>query len=185
MAESPCPPITDAEWPDAIADLRSGFTGALNVYRTMAHHPDLIRAWAPLRQHIVKDSALGLERSELVILRSAHRMGSAYEWAHHVCRARALGMADDRIIAMRSTPTGEDGLIAEAVDSLFDNRRLSLDLEQRLAASIGRPAVFDLIATVGFYAVLGYILMTYETPIDEGVKAEMTAHPLRQQANLV
>lgn len=178
MTETPCPPLKDADWPAPIEDLRSGFAGALNVYRTMAYHPDLVRAWAPLRQHIVKDSALGLERSELVILRSAYRMGSAYEWAHHVSRARALGMSDERIAAMRSKPEGEDGLIAEAVDCLFDKRRLPLDLEEKLADQIGRAAVFDLIATVGFYSVLGYILMTYETPIYEAVAKELELSPL-------
>jgi alkylhydroperoxidase family enzyme len=61
--------------------MRTGFAGALNVYRTMAHHPELLQARAPLRQHVVKDSALGAERSELVILRAAHRTGSPYEWA--------------------------------------------------------------------------------------------------------
>lgn len=175
---SPCPPLSDADWPAAIADLRGGFAGALNVYRTMAHHPDLLRAWAPLRQHVVKDSALGPLRSELVILRAAHRMGSAYEWQHHVSRARELGMADARIRAMRGTPAGEDGLIARAVDSLFDARRLPPALEAELAEAIGRPAVFDLIATVGFYSVLGFLLMTYATPVDERIAQEMINAPL-------
>ena len=66
-------PLTDDEWPADVADLRDGFAGALNVYRTMAHHPGLLRAWAPLRQHIVKDTALGPERSEIVILRTSPR----------------------------------------------------------------------------------------------------------------
>ncbi|WP_347267305.1 carboxymuconolactone decarboxylase family protein [Paracoccus sp. (in: a-proteobacteria)] len=175
---SPCPPLSDAEWPPGIADLRDGFAGALNVYRTMAHHPALLRAWAPLRQHVVKDSALGQVRSEIVILRAAHRMGSAYEWAHHVSRARALGMDDARILSMRGTPGGEDGLIARAVDELFDQRRLSPGLEQALAGALGREAVFDLIATVGFYSVLGYLLMTYDTPLDPDVAAEMARKPL-------
>lgn len=170
---SPCPPISDADWPADIADLREGFAGALNVYRTMAHHPALLQAWAPLRQHIVKDTALGPIRSELVILRAAHRMGSAYEWAHHVSRARILGMDDSRIAAMRGSPSGQDGLIAQAVDQLFDQRKLSIGLEQALAEAFGREAVFDLIATVGFYSVLGYLLMTYETPLDAAVAAEM------------
>jgi hypothetical protein len=87
-------------------------------------------------------------------------------------------MSDERIAAMRSKPEGEDGLIAEAVDCLFDKRRLPLDLEEKLADQIGRAAVFDLIATVGFYAVLGYILMTYETPIDEAVAKELEISPL-------
>ncbi|MDP3339223.1 carboxymuconolactone decarboxylase family protein [Frigidibacter sp.] len=175
---SPCPPVTDADWPDSIADLREGFSGALNVYRTMAHHPALLRAWAPLRQHVVKDSALGLERSEVVILRAAHRMGSAYEWAHHVSRARSLGFSDARIAALRATPEGEDALIAQAVDALFDLRRLPPALEAELAAVIGRAAVIDLIATVGFYSVLGYLLMTYDTPLDAAIAAEMHEAPL-------
>jgi alkylhydroperoxidase family enzyme len=175
---TPCPPLSDAAWPDAIAGMRTGFAGALNVYRTMAHHPALLQAWAPLRQHIVKDSALGPERSEVVILRSAHRMGSAYEWAHHVSRARSLGFSDDRIGAMRGMPEGEDGLIVRAVDALFDQRRLPADLEAALSGALGREAVFDLIATVGFYSVLGYILMTYETPIDRAVADEMALKPL-------
>lgn len=178
MTTSPCPPISDADWPASIADMKSGFAGALNVYRTMAHHPDLLKAWAPLRQHVVKESALGPERSEVVILRAAHRMGSPYEWAHHVSRARVLGMSDARIAAMRGMPEGEDGLIVRAVDALFDQRRLPSELEAELAARLGRQAVFDLIATVGFYSVLGYILMTYDTPIDVPIVAEMKERPL-------
>ncbi|QCO57572.1 carboxymuconolactone decarboxylase family protein (plasmid) [Pseudorhodobacter turbinis] len=178
MTKSPCPPVTDADWPDSITDLRNGFAGALNVYRTMAHHPDLLRAWAPLRQHIVKDSRLGPIRSEVVILRAGLRLGSAYEWAHHVSRARTLGMDDTRIAAIRDMPEGEDGLIVRAVDALMDDKRLAPEQEAELAAAIGREAVIDLIATVGFYSVLGYLLQTYDTPIDPAIAAEMEEHPL-------
>lgn len=183
MIPSPCPPLSDADWPDEIADLLGGFAGALNVYRTMAHHPALLRAWAPLRQHIVKESALGPVRSEVVILRAAHRMGSAYEWTHHVSRARALGMSDARIAALRATPEGEDGLIADAVDALFDQHRLPPGMEAELARAIGRHAVIDLIAMTGFYSVLGYLLMTYGTPIDDDVRAEMIRAPLDAPAS--
>ncbi|WP_050527852.1 carboxymuconolactone decarboxylase family protein [Pseudorhodobacter aquimaris] len=178
MTKSPCPPVTDADWPESIADLRDGFAGALNVYRTMAHHPELLRAWAPLRQHIVKDSHLGPIRSEVVILRTGLRLGSAYEWAHHVSRARALGMDDARIAAIREMPEGEDGLIVRAVDALMDDKRLAPHQEAELAAAIGREAVIDLIATVGFYSVLGYLLQTYDTPIDPAIATEMEENPL-------
>lgn len=177
---SRCPPIGDADWPEGIADMKDGFAGALNVYRTMAHHPDLLRAWAPLRQHVVKDNALGPAYSELVILRAAHRLGSSYEWAHHVSRSRILGISDRRISAMRGMPDGMDGmdgLIAQAVDALLDDRHLSSALEAKLAAALGRKAVFDLMATVGFYSTLGYILMTYDTPLDDPVASEMVGKP--------
>lgn len=171
-------PLSDEDWPQEALALRDGFAGRLNVYRVMAHHPALLNAWAPLRAHIVTDSALGDERSEVVILRTAHRFGSAYEWAHHVSRARKLGFSDARIAALQDTPEGEDGLIARAVDALIDLRRLPPDLDAALADALGRAAVFDLIATVGFYSVLGYILMSYDTPVDADIAAELSAAPL-------
>jgi len=177
MSSSPCPPLSDADWPEAIASLRDGFAGALNVYRVMAHNPELLAGWAPLRQHVVKDSTLGPERSELAILRTAHRLGSPYEWSHHVSRARALGFSDARIAAMRGIPEGEDGLIARAVDQLIDKRRLDAGLEAELADTIGRKAVIDLMATVGFYSVLGYLVMTYDTPLDDNVARELEEKP--------
>ncbi|ETA51389.1 carboxymuconolactone decarboxylase family protein [Ponticoccus alexandrii] len=183
MTDSPCPPLSDADWPEEIAALRDGFAGQLNVYRTMAHHPALLRAWAPLRQHVVKDSALGPIRSEVVILRTGVRLGSSYEWQQHVSRARKLGMSDDRIAAIRDMPVGadgatdEDGLLVRAVDALLDARCLSPAQEAELAGALGRSAVIDLIATVGFYSVLGYLLMTYRTPLDDDIARELDADP--------
>ncbi|EAQ03182.1 hypothetical protein OB2597_13598 [Pseudooceanicola batsensis HTCC2597] len=171
-------PLDDADWPDAVADLKDGFAGALNVYRMMAHDPALLRAWAPLRQHLVRDTALGAERSEVVILRTGVRIGSDYEWAHHVSRARALGFPDARIRAIRDMPEGEDGLLVRAVDAIFDDHRLPPDLEAELRAVIGTEAVFDLIATVGFYSVLGTILKTYDVPVDEAISQELARAPI-------
>lgn len=178
QANTPIGPLADDLWPEEISDLKQGFAGALNVYRTMAHHPALTRAWASLRQHIVKDTSLGLERSEVVILRTGVRLGSAYEWAHHVSRARALGFSDDRIRAIREAPAGEDALLTRAVDAIFDDHKLPAELEAELRQTIGKAGVFDLIATVGFYSVLGTILMTYDVPIDDNIRAELAANPI-------
>lgn len=178
MRESGLGPIPDADWPEEIADLRDGFAGQLNVYRTMAHDPALVRAWAPLRQHLVKDSALGPERSEIVILRVGVRLGSAYEWAHHVSRARSLGMEDARIAAVRDAGLEGDRLLVGAVDAMLDDHQLPAALEAELRAEIGTPALFDLIATVGFYLTLGTILKTYDVPVDAAIAEEMAARPL-------
>ena len=83
----PYAPLSDTDWPPALADMAQGFAGRLNVYRTMAHHPALLRAWAPLRGHVVQTSTLGPQISEVVILRTGHRLGAAYEWAHHISRS--------------------------------------------------------------------------------------------------
>eukprot|EP00934_Nitzschia_sp_Nitz4_P001914 Nitzschia sp. Nitz4//scaffold24_size164493//34696//35244//NITZ4_CMD//1//CDS//3329544204//1914//frame0 len=172
-------PLPDEMWPEEIKDMTSGFAGALNVYRVMAHHPALLRAWAPLRQHVVKDSSLGLENSEIVILRTGFRMGSKYEIDHHVTRARALGMSDERIKAVLDKPSEEkDGMLVQAVDTLFEQHKLDQRLEKQIAQVFGQSAVFDIMATVGFYIVLGNILMTYDVPVDEGVAKQIEDNPL-------
>ena len=178
---TPLPPLSDDSWPPEAAALRDGFAGKLNVYRVMAHHPALLNAWAGLREHLVRRSALGPERSEIVILRTAHRLGSSYEWLHHVSRARQLGMSDARIRSIAADlreMTPEDALISGAVDELCDRRQLRPETRDAALASLGKEAVLDLIATVGFYSVLGGILMSFETPLDDDIAAEMAARPL-------
>lgn len=174
-------PLRDADWPEAVADLRAGFAGRLNVYRVMAHHPDLLRAFAGLRGHVVQNTALGPERAEVVILRLAHRLGSGYEWAHHVVRGRRAGLSDARIRSLRGdadTMAAPDAALARAVDALVDHHRLSDAQAQAVAALGGDKAVLDLIATVGMYLTLGFIVESFATPVDDDIAAELARAPL-------
>ncbi|MCP5075281.1 MAG: carboxymuconolactone decarboxylase family protein [Rhodobacteraceae bacterium] len=168
-------PIDDEHWPDSIADLKDGFAGRLNVYRTMAHHPGLLTAWASLRDHIVRNSALTPEQSEVVILRTGHRLNSAYEWAHHVSRARAKGMADHRINSIAGDPAdmlADDAALTRAVDALLDHKQLSGPERQTLEELTGPQGVLDVMATVGFYSTLGFIVKTFDTPIETDLAVE-------------
>jgi len=174
------PPLGDADWPDAIADMKTGFAGGLNVYRVMAHHPDLLRAWAPLRDHVVNGTALGLQLSEVAILRTGHRLGSSYEWKQHIDRARKRGITDKRIASIAGPPEGmapDDALVACGVDELLDRHRLSEATADALIARLGKTAMFDLIATVGFYSILGWLLLTCEVPLDDDVSEALTERP--------
>jgi len=175
-------PLSDADWPDEIAEMRAGFAGGLNVYRTMAHHPDLVRAWSALREHVVNRSALGRQRLEVVILRTGVRLGADYEWSQHVVRARACGLSDTRIAALKgplSQIGDEDRTLAGAVDELFERKALDAATQSALADLVGKTGILDLIATVGFYSTLGYILNTFETPLDQSIRDDLTANPLR------
>ena len=174
-------PLNDADWPESLTDLQGGFATRLNVYRVMAHHPDLLNAWAPLRQHVVLDRALSDQQSEVVILRTGHNLRAPYEWAHHVSRSRAVGMDDARIAALAGPLEGigdDDRPLARAVDELMTEARLMPSTRADLVAVVGSQGMFDLMATVGFYSVLGFIVNTCETPVDADVAAGLAANPL-------
>ncbi|TNF22186.1 MAG: carboxymuconolactone decarboxylase family protein [Rhodobacteraceae bacterium] len=183
MTAYPLPPLSDADWPPEAAELRSGFAGKLNVYRTMAHAPALLTAWAPLRDHVVRRNALGQELVEVVILRTGVRLGSSYEWQQHISRARKVGFDDARIRAVRDAPetmAPPDALLAKAVDELFDDRQLSAATAEAIVERFGKEAMFDVMATVGFYSTLGFILNTCGTPLDDDIAAELAADPFRE-----
>jgi alkylhydroperoxidase family enzyme len=181
MSEARLAPLPDADWPEAIADMQAGFAGGLNVYRVMAHHPDLLRAWAPLREHLVNRPALGAELSEVAILRTAHRLGASYEWQQHIERARARGLRDARIASIAGAlrdMAGDDALIARAVDELLDDHALSAATLRALTEAFGKTAGLDLMATVGFYSILGWILNTHEVPLDADIAERLAQNPL-------
>jgi len=175
------PPLTDEDWPEDVADMLHGFAGGLNVYRTMAHHPDLLRAWTALRDHVVNHTALGRERAEVVILRTGVRLGSDYEWSQHILRARQFGLTDRRIAGMRGAPGAmepEDALLARAVDQLFDDAALSGETLSALKELVGTAGVLDLMTTVGFYSTLGFILNSFDTPLDADAVSTLAERPL-------
>lgn len=167
-------PLTDAEWPSELADMKHGFAGGLNVYRVMAHHPALLRAWAGLRDHIVHASTLQPDQREVVILRAGHRLEAAYEWAHHVSRARALGMADARINSIKGPVEAmhaKDAVLVAAVDALIDHASLTLPSRSALEQLLGPHGVLDVIATVGFYSTLAFIVKSFDVEIDARIAA--------------
>ena len=179
--DTECQPLDDAAWPAEIRDLLDGFAGRLNVYRVMAHHPDLLAAWAPLRAHVVTDPALTKQQSEVVILRVGQHLRADYEWAHHVVRARAAGMDDGRIAALAGPLDGiapDDRVLARAVDELMRDSRLLPGSRADLIAAVGTRGMLDLMATVGFYSVLGFIVNSLDTPIDADVTAALQKRPL-------
>lgn len=174
--KAPVTPIRDADWPAAIDDMRTGFAGQMNVYRVMAHHPDLLRAWAGIRAHIVQSSALGRERAEVVILRLAYKVASSYEWNQHVVRGMTAGLSKPRIASLRGPLAGmerDDAILAGAVDQLLDHYKLHPEQMAELEALIGRAAVLDLMATLGMYLTLGFLLNSTECPLDTDVATDL------------
>lgn len=174
-------PIDPNEWPSSLEGLQNTFAAKLNVYRVMAHHPDLLVAWSSLRDHLVMKNQLGPALSEVVILRVGHRLGSEYERAHHIVRGRACGLTDARIrdILSGGQPADDvDRLLTRSVDELIDDKRLTQSTLEALTGKFGKTAALDLMALVGFYSTLAYLLETFRVPIDADIRDRLSAAPL-------
>lgn len=165
-------PLSDAEWPQEVIGLLSGFAGTLNVYRVMARHPALLKAWERLRNHLVTNSSLDAERSEVVIIRAGIYWQSPYEIAHHLSRSRKLGFHDirlERLCGPLEAIEGEDRLLANAVHSLLNHGRVDEASRDELVELLGPEGILDMMAIVGMYSTLAFIVNSFETPIDKEV----------------
>ncbi len=85
-------PLLPDHWPEELSEIRSFLRVPLNIHNIMAHHPDLMKAWSPFRNHVVADSSLSPRQRELLILRTAFNCQTEYEWKHHVARGLKAGL---------------------------------------------------------------------------------------------
>jgi 4-carboxymuconolactone decarboxylase len=164
-------PLRDDEWPPIAAEVLKDDVGKLNVYRVMAHNPKLLVAWQNLRNHLILASALNMRQLELVTLRAGHRWNSSYEWAQHVNRGLHAGLTMDEIKSVRGTVAATSFDVLEqslltAVDQLIDDGKLSQDTLNILSSELGAEAVLDIMATVGMYSTLAFILKTFDVPLE-------------------
>jgi hypothetical protein len=73
---------------------------------------------------------------------------------------------------MRGEPAGMapgDRVLAEAVDALVTTGRVPKAQLGPLVAAVGEKGVLDIMATVGMYSTLAFIVNTFETPIDSNI----------------
>ena len=149
----------------------------LHIFRTLVRHPRLYRRWSPFGGFLLQRSAFAARDRELVILRTAYRCGSAYEWGQHVRIGREAGLGDEEIRRVAAGPaaTGwgdEDATLLRAVDELTDDHCLSDDTWSRLRGRFGDDELIELMMLTGHYALLAGVLNSL------GVQTEGPLPPL-------
>jgi 4-carboxymuconolactone decarboxylase len=163
-----------ANWDETLGGIVGDMHGRpLNVHGLMAHHPKLLLAWWNLRNHVVSGGTLGAKLGEIVILRAAQHLQNAYEWDSHVLRAVDAGLTDEaisRIAEAKLTASHwsqKEFQTLLLVDELFDSRAISPETLASLDEHFTPQELMDLMAIQGFYSILGAMLLTWPTPLDE------------------
>lgn len=173
-------PVTDPD-PELEAYIeRVGLRGPdgtpLNIFGTLARHPDLLRRWMPLAGHVMSKNSLSARDRELLILRTGHRCASLYEFSQHAQIALDCDMTADEVTAVRDavdhprwTPTEQ--LLLRAADELHDQQRVSDTTWAALSAEYSEQQLIDIVFTVGQYTMVAMFLNTSGVQLDPGVDA--------------
>ena len=170
-------PLEADQWDDAANALMKPIAEqgrVLNIFKTLANHPDLARRWMVFANHVLGKSSLAPRERELIILRIGYLCQAGYEWGQHVLIARAAGMSDDEI---RSASTGPqtpglselDRLLFEATDELHADAHVSDATWEGLSGHLDTRQLMDVVFTVGQYNMVSMALNSFGVMPDEGL----------------
>ncbi len=180
-------PIPPRQWApemrDALAALRpatsrhplppqtEGRPKGLNVLGTLAHHPELARAYHTLNGHLLFASTIEPRERELLILRVAAVRRAVYEWRQHVVIAGDVGLSSDDVVRIAAGPEAPgwsalDAAMLRAVDELIADASITDDTWASLAAEFDERQLMDLVFTVGAYDLLAMAFRSFQIEPD-------------------
>ena len=140
--------------------------------RLWLHRPELASRAQRLGEWIRYETSLGRRASELAILVVARHWTAQYEWAVHEEEARRAGVPADvvRAIAERQAPPleGDDRAVYDLTSALVATGRVPDDVFTAAIATLGRPAVVELVALAGYYTMVAFSLNAFEIPPPAG-----------------
>lgn len=148
--------------------------GALNIFRTLARHPKLLKRWLVFGAHVLSKNTLPDRERELVILRTGWRCGAEYEFGQHTVIGRDVGITDTEIAALcgpldaHPWSAGERVLL-DAVDELHEHRCIGDATWAMLTERFDDQQLVDLVFTVGQYTLVSMALNTFGVELDEGI----------------
>ena len=179
MAGPRVPPLAPEEWsPEArevLEPLRGAMGGrALNIFGTLAHHPELLRRWLVFANHVLGRSTLPARERELAILRVGWLCRAEYEWGQHVLVARGVGIVDAEIARVAAGPDApgwapRERAVLRAADELLRESRIGDATWAELSEHFDRPQLLDLVFAIGQYTLVSMALNTLGVERDPGV----------------
>jgi len=150
----------------------------LNVHRTLARHPDAMRAFTAWGSYVLgPQNTLPPRERELAILRIGWLCRSGYEWTQHKLFGALAGLSEVEIAAIREGAAHplwneQDRALLRAVDQLHVNQFIDDDTWSQLAGSLDDRQKMDLIYTAGQYTLVCMLLNTCGVQLDPGLSLD-------------
>jgi 4-carboxymuconolactone decarboxylase len=172
------PPVRDEdldeEGREFLQTVARGDGRVLNIYRTLAAHPKLLKRWGVFGTHVLYKSTLPARERELLILRTGWLCQSEYEWGQHVIIAKGCGVTDDEIERVKAGPDAEgwstfDEFLLRAADELHFDSFIGDATWEALSERFNTQQMIDVIFAVGQYHIVSMALNTLGVQLDDGV----------------
>jgi alkylhydroperoxidase family enzyme len=176
-------PLPEDEWSEDVAPilraqppLTEEPLGRMNIFATLARHPELFKAWMPFAGYLLTAGTLSGHDRELLILRTALNCGSPYEWGQHVRISLEGGIERETIDRVARGPEASDWSDAEsallrAADELHGSSRISDETWAELSKAYDERQLIEITMLVGQYHMVAFALNSLGVEQDEGLEA--------------
>lgn len=163
------PPVAPGTRPD-LAELEAlieaeRFGEIPILYQVLLNSPAITAGWERLLTAVRKHTTLDPALRELIILRIAVLNRAGFEFAAHEPHARAAGVDDAGIAAVRADPVSPDAfdertaLVLELTDRMTRDVDVPRTLIDRLAAQADAREVVETVATIAAYNMVSRFLV--------------------------
>ncbi len=147
-----------------------------NIISVMGTHPPLGKVYNHWGKHFLMNNTLNTRQLEIIILRVAWLVKSAYEWHNHVGYGMNAGLTLEDIAAIRDFPAGgnwtdEEAALMTAVDELLKDNIISDATWNRLTGYFDKCQMMDLTFTIGHYVMTSWALASFGVEIEGGADA--------------
>ncbi len=152
----------------------AGRTEVLNIFRTLAHDPEALKAFLAWGSYILsRKNALAAREREIVILRIGFLCRAGYEWTQHLEIGLASGLTAvecERIKAGAEADgwSAPDQALLRASDDLHHRQFISDVHWADLSAHFSQKQCMDLVFTAGQYTQVSMILNSFGVQLDTG-----------------
>jgi 4-carboxymuconolactone decarboxylase len=144
-----------------------------HIFTTLVHHPELFNVFQRFAGRLLFRSGLAATEREILILRTAYRARSGYEWVQHVEIGTSVGL-DAQVIAQldQDDPALDDphvALLVRAADELAVQRYLGQDTWDALQQTYDDQQMIEICMLVGNYAMIAGVLKSLHVQPEDGV----------------
>lgn len=155
---------------EVAARVRRAGAQQVNLYRALAHAPRLLGAWIDFAWALREQCDTPRSLRELIILRTAQRMLSQYEWHQHRRMAMEAGVDEHQVAELpmwRTSPafTEAERAALDLTDALVDGH-VPDRVNAALAKHFDPQARVELTLTAAFYCAVPRLLDALRVPVE-------------------
>ena len=166
---------SQAVW-DEIETSRGGV--ALN-YAALLNNPQASGAMAGLGGYARYETPMDPRIKALAVLTAAREACGHYVWTVNQSAAKAAGLSDEVIAAIREyrAPTGldeNDASIVQFMLEILRQHRVSDATFEAVRAMVGDAGVVDILVVTGYYHTLAHCLQALDVDLPDGTASALT-----------